>query len=121
MSTLTAELRALPFLSWMGASRGLWRNFSQSQSDPANPVPVQGVDKPAGGRCTGETSRKQDGMGGGEKEGSGGREFQEQPGFNQFRRPDRKPEVFNYNSSPEKIFYLPTPCLRRWEVSRRWG
>lgn len=40
---------------------------------------------------------------------------------NSEQTPDRKPEVFNYNSSPEKISYLPTPCLCRWEVSGRRG
>lgn len=43
-------------------------------------------------------------MRGGGWGGNGSSEFQEQQGFNQFRMPDRKHEVFNYNTSPEKIY-----------------
>lgn len=58
---------------------------------PANPAPIQGV----GNRRAQHRRDQQEAVGWGRA-----RESEEQ-GFSQFRTPDRKHEVFNYNTSPE--------------------
>lgn len=59
-------------------------------------------------------------MRGGGKGGGGSRELQEQQGLNQSRMPDRKHEVFNYTTSPEKIFSSAN-SLSPWGVSWEMG